>query len=406
MHLWTVVACLAGLLAGRLLGYLPPAAGQLIALCAQMLAHAVLAAGKCLAAPLMLASIIVGANGLEAMRGVARLTWKTGAWIAGSSALAVLTGLITGLLTRPRGGIAASLPRYHGELDQIGAWGGEFWLGLILVALALGVYRNQIEESRGRLLLRFSMAINETLTLLLDWAAAFIPAIVFCLALGTSAEFPLYSGSDWQEEKALCRALAAGWIVYGCVLLPLSLLVFARVNPWRYTRAVGAAVLAGLAGGSPVEVFALTLEGAHGQAGISNRVVGVTLAGCAALLRDGQALGWTLLATWLLPAGLWHGAALLPFLLSGWLLGCGLAVWAGASAYIVVAGSVLGFAGARNGELVLAMLAIGTVGNAVTVFSHTCAAAVIARSEGETNLLPARASQPPFADLLLEEPIP
>lgn len=400
----TLLACGAGLFAGHLLASNGQSfAGTFVLQILHLTARTVLATGKYLAAPLIFAGIVTGTDGLEPMRGVGRLALKTAAWIIASSGMAALTGLLVGLASRPANRGALFPVEIRGNLLWSDTTGGEMWIALVLVALAFGVYRNQIDESRNRMLFRFSMVIDETLTLLLDWAARLIPWAVFCVA-ATAGAAALSDFAAAGQMPGLLAAMAAAWAIYALLLLPLALLTLARVNPWHYVLGAGPAVLAALAGAAPAEVFPLTLARVRTQGGISNRVGSLVLSGCTALLRDGQALGWAMAAAWLIPSQI-HAAQFTEILLEAGLLGCAGAAISKAAAPALLLSVAAGSAARLDAGSTLAVGAlISLFGNAISVFSQTCAAAVIARSEGETNLLPKRATETPFAGVLLEPP--
>jgi proton glutamate symport protein len=401
---WTFIASVAGLAAGRLLAYDAEFfAGWFLLQSIRLLAGIALASASCLAIPLAFASIVAGAEGLEPMRGVGRLTLKTGAWIVASSAVAALTGLAVAVILRP--GSSRVIPSAAGFTGGE-MWGasltGKAWIVCVLIALPIGVYRNQIEEIRSRLLLRFSLAIDETLTLLLETAAGAIPVVVFLVAAATAGDAAWDFPSNAHRLFGLVGALAVATVMYGLFLLPLILWAFARVHPGQYALAVAPALLAAASGGSPAQVFPLTLTRLRVQVGVSNRVGGVVLAGCAALLRDGQALGWAVLAVWVIPSNP-HATLYVQIFLLAWLFGCAAAAIGGPAAPLLLTGAVGEAFGPTHGVLLVTGGALMTLlGNVISVFSHTCAAAIIARSEGETNLLPPRPPAPPFADIVLE----
>ena len=402
----TLIACAAGLLCGWLISLEGPTGLPYLVFLpvAQRGSDIALAIGRCLAVPLLFASIITGANGLEPMRGVGRLAWKTGAWIAASSALAMLTGLVVGLIFRAaHGGAVFSGDFPTGVRFWVPQW-SEMWLALVFIAVGIGVYHNQIEDGRS-LVVRFSMAINDTLTLLVHWASRIIPAAVFCMACANATSF-FGDGRHVSHRhfSTVLYGLAAAWAIYGLLLLPASLMILARVSPWRYANAVGPAVLAALAGGSPAEVFPLTLDCVRARGGVSNRVSGFALSGCMALLQDGHVVGLALVGALFVPA--MTAKACLGIILMTWLFGCGAANFSCVSAPMPIVGFIASLSFYMDSELELfAVMLITWIGNALTVFSQTCAAAVIARSEGEADLLPSRPPLEPFADPLSETPL-
>ena len=394
---WTFIACLLGLLGGRLFSSHPQRLHFLGWYAVDWAAHIFLSMGNWLAFPLIFASIATGANGLEPMRGVGRVAGKTALWIVGSSGIATLLGLAVAQMLRPATNRFVAVPSPWGRLPDDP--GSEVWIVCVLVAVAVAIYRNQIEETRARLLLRFATAVDETLTLLLDWARRLLPPAVFLVAFSTAGHASLDRLAAAPSASGLVGALILGWSIYSLLVLPLVLFAFAGVSPWRYARAVGAAILTALAGAAPPQVFPLTLDCVRTRAGISNRVGGLVLAGCTALLRDGQVLGWSLVLAWFIPPmSSGRGTSESQILLAVWLLGCTNS--AGPATPFLLCGFVSAPAADRAFLLGLGLL-IEIAGNAVSVFSHTCAAAVIARSEGETNFLP----NPPRSTLLTARPL-
>jgi proton glutamate symport protein len=395
----TFIACLLGLLGGSEFARLPDHGYGFVWYGADWLPRIFLSIGNWLAPPLIFASIVTGANGLEPMRGVGRLATKTALWIAGSSAVAALVGLLVARVLRPMTAGMAAAPGEQVEWPY--SSGPEIWLVCVLVAVAMAVYRNQIEETRSRLLLRFATAVDETLTLVLEWSRRLIPPAVGLMAFSTAARASLGQHDGLSRLPGLAGALAVGWSIYGLCLLPLALLAGARLNPWRYARVMGAPIMTALAGASPTQVFPLTLYQVRTRAGVSNRVCSLVLAGCTALLRDGQALGWATALAWVItPAPLLGTGG--EIFLAAWLLGCTNA--AGPAAPWLLCALIP--AAAADRELLLGLgLLIELAGNGVSVFSQTCAAAIIARSEGETNFLPNPPRSALITPLPLETPI-
>ena len=183
-----------------------------------------------------------------------------------------------------------------------------------------------------------------------------------------------------------------GWTIYGLVLLPAVLWGMTRINPLRYLGALMPAVFTALAGHAVEPALPLALDAVRQQGGVPNRIASVALPLCAAVHRDGLALGWAAVAVSLSRhAGTSVGSGTLGGILTtAWLVGCG----AGAltmSAPGVTAAAFLGFAGWTSGEgialgLILERI-IAAGGAAVSVLSHACAAAIIAYSEGERALV-------------------
>ncbi len=352
---------------------------------------------RVLAVVAVVAGIVLGLDGLETMRAAKRLLGKTAVWVAASSLLAVVVGMWVAM------GVSTRFPAqvftraadfsgvaYDGRFASVLNWG---WLGLVGLCLGIGYYRNQIEEGHARLLGRFCQGLEETLEPMLARTHRWLPVGVFALLASETTSQALFA---WQSTAGTYwRLLAApliGWAIYGLVLLPGVLWGLTRINPLKFLGTMVPAMIAALAGRSVEGALPLALDAVRRQGGVPNRIASVTLPLCAALHRDGLALGWTAVVVSL---GRHNGAnvdlaTLGGILAAAWLVGCG----AGAltmSAPGLTATAFLGLSGWSGGEgLVLGLIlerlmAMG--GNAVSVFSQTCAAAVIAHSEGERALL-------------------
>jgi proton glutamate symport protein len=379
-----------------------------------------LAGARALAIPLIVSSIVLGAVGLEPMRGLGKLAGKTIAWIIGSSLLAACLGGLIGACMESRRITPGNRPwiledaaKVAGALDPFvisppekwlwqpsiaSVWG---WAALVFISLGFGYYRNQIEEGHGRLIARFCQALDEMLAPLLGWWRRVAPVGLFLLIALETTRQPQPT-EEWIEGLApLLTALATGWGIYVLLALPALLWLMTRINPWSYFRLVIPAALAALASRSPLPALPLTWETVRRDTGITNRVASVTLNLSAALGRDGVALGWAIL---LIGAAMKHhaligGSFLTEVILAAALAGCGLAAMTEASdelsaAMFALWATGLSFKGIPEMMFCVPLIQMG--GAAVSVFSHACGCAIIAYSEGERNLL----SPPPIADPL------
>jgi Na+/H+-dicarboxylate symporter len=394
-----LLAAVAGTAAGAVLASAEQNPGvALVRDTLSALADMALSVGQVLAFPLLLGAIIAGSDGLEPMRGAGRLAGKAALWIAGASAAAASVGVLIGLFYPVGSAIHAPeapvpiLPRLLGNPRTT-----SLSLAVVAVGIGLGIYRNQIEESRSRLLVRFATALRETCELAFAAARPWLPAGVFLVA---ATQAPVQA-ELWTHARTLLLALGAGWAVYGLAVVPFALWVGARISPARYAAAVSPAICAAFAGGSSHAIFPVTFDAVCRSGGVSRRVAGTVLSLCAALQRDGQALGLALtpLLVYRL-AGAHPGIGFIAVAaLHGWLAGCGIR-----PAWLLTLTAVNG---ELDGRISLPILAVNalilSLGNSVTLFSQACAAAVIARSEGEKAFLPAL---PDDNALILDDPLP
>lgn len=353
---------------------------------------------RALAVPLILASLILGAVGLEPMRALAKITRRTLAWMAVSSLLAVLAGAAAAFVLPPVRGEWNTLsavfsrvldPRLNQNVTL--PWG---WAALVLLGLGFAYYRNQIEEGPGRMLIRFCQAIMDTLTPLLNWTLRLAPVGVFLLVLMVPVlpqrvngdMTPALFGSEYTILWYLLKSLIVGWFLFAAVLLPLLFWMLTRIPPWAYLPKLLPAALVAFGSGELEPALPLTMHCVRQELNVSNRVAGVVLSLGAAFQREGLALGLVAVSFchWRMEPGTGDWRFLVGVLLAGWLLGLASRLVTYPSGSLITILS-LSMGGLYKDIFVLLMLSrfVSMGGAAVSVLSHACAAGVIARGEGE-----------------------
>ena len=187
--------------------------------------------------------------------------------------------------------------------------------------------------------------------------------------------------------------IASGLAIHLLVTLPLLLILLGRIRPWIHFRNMAEPMVMAFSTSSSAATLPVTMRAVEERVGVSNKVSsfvlpmgstvnmdGTALYECAGVLFIAQALGADLsfmqqmivVVTALLAS---IGAAAVPS--------------AGLVIIFLVLGSV-GLEGPEVDAIVGAMLAIDRpldMGRTmVNIFSDSCGAAIIARSEGEDNV--------------------
>ena len=362
---------------------------------AQVLGDGFLAWTSALAWPLIASSIVLGTVGLEPMRALGQVTVRTAVRLAWHGLLAVGTGALAGFVFRPEGLVGQGMSTTMVRMLPINALrtspdvltGSGAWVAFVFLCLGLAYYRNQLEEGPGRLFIRFCQGLDEMLAPLLAVTNRLLPWAVFALLLGLGLGSD--PGSTWARGQRLppgLGSLLVAWTIFGLIVLPAQLWLFARVNPWRVWFAVLPAALWAFAGGSLTAALPLTLDAARRRLHVSSRVAGPVLSLGAAFQRDGLALGCAALLVYQWRAQ--GGPASWPLVLSG-LAGCWLAAFGG-NAVLGTGIATVGFVarwfdvGATHLLLDWALARLAIMGGAALgVFSQTCVAVIIAKGEGE-----------------------
>lgn len=370
---------------------------------------------KMLIVPLIVASIISGIAGIGSPAALGRLGGRTLAYYLASSLLAILTGLalvnlispgiIDGDPAQARLGLtadAAVLAETVGGHD-VGDMADVFlrmvpvnvvaaaaegqMLGLIFFSILFGYFMTKIGATYAEVQYNFWRGLFKVMMLITDWVIRFAPLGVFALVAKVVADtgFAAFEPLAWFFLTVL---LALG--LHFLVTLPALLRFLGRVNPWRHYRAMAPALLTAFSTASSSATLPLTLECVERNAGVSNRTSSLVLPLGATVNMDGTALYECVAAMFIAQA---YGLEL---------------SWGVQFTIVLVALlTSIGVAGIPAASLVAIAIILGTIGlpaegialilavdrildmcrTAVNVFSDSCGAVIVARLEGEEDIL-------------------
>ncbi len=360
---------------------------------------------KMIIVPLIIFSIISGVSSVAESGRLGRLFGKTFGYYILSSLLAILTGLVLVNLIRPGKGanlvdVAASelppLETPSSVLDVVNqiipenvvaALAKPDMLSVIFFCILFGAAIAALPQSPRRAIAGFFDAGFQAMMKLTGWIIALAPLGVFGLITRMVGQ------TGFASFKALglyMLTIALGLLVHMFVILPLLLILLGRINPRVHFRNMLEPLAVAFSTASSGATLPVTLRTVEEKVGVSNRISsfvlpmgatvnmdGTALYECAGVLFISQVLGFDLgiqqqmvvVLTALLAS---IGAAAVP------------------SAGLVIIFLVLESVGLRGPEvnaIVGAMLAIDRpldmFRTSVNVFSDSCGAAIIARSEGE-----------------------
>ena len=363
---------------------------------------------KMVIVPLVFTSIVSGVASVGGGRDLGRLFSKTMGYYILSSGLAVLAGLLLVNLIKP--GVGAELVNVErAELPElstpsspmellldivpenvIAAAAKPDMLAVIFFCIVLGMAIASLPEQPRGVMTGFFEAAFQAMMKLTGGIIRFAPIGVFGLIVRVVGE------SGLQAFKALALymlTIASGLAIHLFVTLPLLLIVLGKIRPSIHFRNMSEPLAMAFSTSSSGATLPVTLRAVEEKVGVSNRTSsfvlpmgatvnmdGTALYECAGVLFIAQALGVELAFSQQLVVVLTAllasiGAAAVP------------------SAGLVIIFLVLEAVNLRGPEvdaLVGAMLAIDRpldmARTAVNVFSDSCGAAIIARSEGETEV--------------------
>jgi len=368
--------------------------------------------------PLIMASIIVGISSLGSGSDLGRLGGKTILYYAFSSTLAILIGLFFVNLFAP--GISGGQPvgeslnltlddtqvasaiasvegRGSGDIVQIfirmiptnvmaAAVEGEM-LGLIFFSLVFGFFMTRIPARQSEVLITFWRGISETMMKITMWVMKFAPYGVFGLVAETVASTGF---AAFRPLLLFFITVMLALAAHAFIALPLLLKYVGKVRPTRHLKAMAPAMLTAFSSASSSGTLPLTMECVEKNAGVSERTTSFVLPLGATINMDGTALYECVAAIFLAQA---YGLELtvatqFTVVLIALLTSIGVAgIPAASLVAITVILTAIGLPVEAIGLLLVTDRVLDMSRTAVNIFSDSCGAVIIAKSEKETGIL-------------------
>ncbi|MEM9481175.1 MAG: dicarboxylate/amino acid:cation symporter [Verrucomicrobiota bacterium] len=385
---------------------------------------------KMIIVPLIFSSIVVAIAGLGKTGGFGRLGVKTLGYYVLTSFFAIISGLALvnwiqpGYVDgKPNPEIVEKITRdsetyedkvaakTEGQKVQgLGAVGDIFkrmipenifdafgnngrMLSLIFVSLLVAFALMVVSQSARTAVLGFLEGVNEITLVVTNWIMFLAPIGVFGLVLKTVA----YTGIETFGLLGKYFLVVLGsLLIHLLVVLPLILKFIGKVNPWRQFYAMRNALLTAFSTASSSATLPVTMRALRENAGVSNRVSSFVLPLGATVNMDGTALYEcvaVIFAVQLLGYDLPMSQQFLVVALA-LLTSIGVAGIPSASLVaitiilnnVTIDGEYLAGTGAIIGFLLAVDRPLDMSRTAVNVFSDSCGAVVIAKSEGESVL--------------------
>jgi Na+/H+-dicarboxylate symporter len=379
--------------------------------------------------PIVMSSLITAMAGLGGRTGFARLGAKTAAYYLSTSLVAILIGLSMANLIRPGvtdpehpvldlsttrefadrfaeegAQVAASVGGRDaasfldtireivpGNLFAAAADNGRL-LGLITVSLLIGFFLSRMSGRPREVLEAFWQGIYDITLRITDLVLRFAPLGIAALIATTLADSYARLALDGrladfvQILVLFVVTVATALAIHLGVFLPLVLWGVGRRRPGRHFRDMAPALLTAFSTASSAATLPVTLDCVERRAGVSNRVAGFTLPLGATVNMDGTALYECVAAMFIAQA---YGIDLTfaqQFLIVAVALLTSIGVAAVPQASLVAIVVILEAVGVPLEGMALILVVdrvLDMARTAVNIFSDSCGAVVIARTEGE-----------------------
>ncbi len=363
---------------------------------------------KMIIVPLVFTSIVNGVASVGGGAGLGRLFTKTMAYYMLSSVLAIAAGLLFVNLIQPgvgadmTGAVSRDLPDLEtpssvGDLllrmvptNVVDSAASGDMLGIIFFCILFGAAIACLPDSPRRSLLAVVDAAFGAMMKLTGWIIRLAPLGVFGLITRVIAE----TGFDAFRALGLYMlTIAAGLTVHLFLTLPLLLMLLGRIDPRIHFRNMLEPLTMAFSTSSSGATLPVTLRTVENKVGVSNRVSSFVLPMGATVNMDGTALyecAGALFIAQVMGVELGIMAQLL-VVFTALLASIGAAAVPSAGLVIIfLVTDAVGLRGPQVELIVGTMFAIDRpldmYRTCVNVFSDSCGAAIVARSEGETSV--------------------
>jgi len=390
------------LVAGGLFGYYFPSATEYT----NWVGEVFLRALNMIIVPLILFSITTGVASVGSSGNLGRLGIKTMGYYVFSTLAAIVTGFI--LVTTIKPGVGADLG-FKVPVENIAAASEGFgqtlikiiptniinslaqgeMLAIIFFAVLFGFFITKIgDKSRHQLMDVLNAALDVIMKITL-FIIMFTPLGIFSITAKVIAQQILLGNEITEVISRLGLyfvTVLAGLVFHGFVTLPLSVKLLGRANPFRHLRNMATPLLTAFSTSSSNATLPLSMEAVEVEDGVSNKIASFTLPLGATVNMNGTAL---------------YECVAVIFIAQAY----GIDLTMGQQLIVIFTAllAAIGAAGIPMAGLVMMAVVLKAVGlplegiglilavdrildmfrTAINVYSDTCAAVIIAKSEGE-----------------------
>lgn len=367
---------------------------------------------KMIVVPLVVSAIITGIANLGSQGGFGRMGGKTLLYYVSTSFIAILIGLVLVNVIQPGVNESGTPPvieanekvsmavegKSAGDVVDVflrmiptniieAAADGQM-LGLIFFSLLFGFFMTKLKDDIKSNMENFWQGVFDVMMMMTELIMKFAPLGVFGLVAASVAK----TGFDQFGNLALFfMTVTAALAIHFLVVMPLILRFVGGVkNPWLHYQAMAPALLTAFSTSSSSSTLPVTIRSLEHRAGVSNRVSSFVLPLGATVNMDGTALYECVAAIFiaqLFGIELDFATQLLIVVIA---LTTSIGVAGIPSASLVAISIILvavGLPAEAIGLLLVVDRLLDMMRTTVNIFSDSVGAVVIAKSEGEKNVL-------------------
>ncbi|MFW5792815.1 MAG: dicarboxylate/amino acid:cation symporter [Bacteroidota bacterium] len=354
--------------------------------------------------PLIFSSIVTGVTGIGSGKNLGRMGLKTILYYVTTSFFAILTGLFFVNLIKPGVGVDLGLTSSVQEIDVLEQSFGDTlmniipvniidsmssgdMLSIIFFAVMFGFFATKVPEKYRNTIDKGFNAIFEVMMKITMFVIKFTPIGIFGLVAGIVAEHSDNLLEVFTRMGIYMLTVIAALAIHSIITLPVILKLFGKSSPLKHLHGMSIPLLTAFSTSSSNATLPLTLEAVEYNSGVSKKVSGFVLPLGATVNMDGTAL---------------YECVAVLFIAQAY--GVELTLIEQSIVVITALLASIGAAGIPMAGLVIITIILSAVGlplegvglilavdrildmfrTTVNVWSDSCGAVIIAKSEGET----------------------
>lgn len=391
------------LIAGGFFGYLIPSATTYT----NWIGDIFLRALSMIIIPLILTSIITGVASVGSGGNLGRIGLKTMGYYVFSTLAAIITGFffVTAIspgkgadlgFTMPVNDFAAASDSFGDTLIKIvpsnifASLTEGNMLSIIFFAILFGYFITKIRDNSRIMLLDFLNGVLEVIMKITMFVIKFTPLGIFSITAKVISQQVMMGNNISEVISGLGLyfiTVLAGLLFHGFITLPLSVKILGRANPIKHFKNMATPILTAFSTSSSNATLPLTMEAVEHKDGVSNKIASFTLPLGATINMNGTAL---------------YECVAVMFIAQVY----GIELNFGQQMVVIFTAllAAIGSAGIPMAGLVMMAVVLKAVGlplegiglvlavdrildmfrTAINIYSDSCAAVIIAKSEGET----------------------
>ncbi len=260
--------------------------------------------------PLILSSIISGVSNIGSAENLGRLGLKTMSYYLLTSTFAIVTGLFFVNLIEPGVGFDVSLNAEVEGLDLardsfgstllnivptnlFKAFSEGDMLAIIFFSILFGYFITQVSIKSRKNLSDFFNATFEVMMKLTMFILKFTPFGIFGIMVNIVAE-QVNQGRDllhlFTSLASYMFVVLIALFIHAFITLPLALHFLAKANPWQHFKNLRTALMTAFSTSSSGATLSITMEAVENKSGVSTKITSFTLPLGATINMDGTAL--------------------------------------------------------------------------------------------------------------------